>query len=125
MARGSSASDRSSMEEGLRRQRPTPHSRRGRCSTGESLRARRTDADARHRRNCRARSASEAFFYRRLQSLPSTTGLFNLNEALAIPFGGKATMEVDFLCPEAKLVLELDGAQHLADPNAYRSDREK
>jgi very-short-patch-repair endonuclease len=34
-------------------------------------------------------------------------------------------MEVDFLCPEASIVLELDGAQHLASADAYRSDRRK
>ena len=34
-------------------------------------------------------------------------------------------MEVDFLCADAKLVIETDGAQHLADTNAYRRDREK
>jgi very-short-patch-repair endonuclease len=73
----------------------------------------------------RARSASEAFFYRRLQSLPPTADRFRLNEELAIPFGGKSTMEVDFLCDDAKLVIELDGAQHLADAKAYRRDREK
>jgi superfamily II DNA or RNA helicase len=73
----------------------------------------------------RARSASEAFFYRRLQSLPSTEDLFRINEELPIPFGGNATMEVDFLCADAKLAIELDGAHHLADSNAYRRDREK
>ena len=34
-------------------------------------------------------------------------------------------MEVDFLDPESKLVLELDGSQHLADRAAYRRDRRK
>jgi very-short-patch-repair endonuclease len=34
-------------------------------------------------------------------------------------------MEVDLLCPEVRLVIELDGAQHLADPEAYRRDRRK
>ena len=34
-------------------------------------------------------------------------------------------MEVDFLDPESKLVLELDGSQHLADREAYRRDRRK
>ena len=32
-------------------------------------------------------------------------------------------MEVDFLDPVSKLVLELDGSQHLADREAYPSDR--
>ena len=34
-------------------------------------------------------------------------------------------MEVDFVCEELRLVLELDGAQHLADAEAYRRDRRK
>jgi very-short-patch-repair endonuclease len=34
-------------------------------------------------------------------------------------------MEVDLLCAEARLVIELDGAQHLSDPDAYRRDRRK
>jgi very-short-patch-repair endonuclease len=34
-------------------------------------------------------------------------------------------MEVDFLCREARVVIELDGAQHLADADAYRRDRRK
>jgi superfamily II DNA or RNA helicase/very-short-patch-repair endonuclease len=73
----------------------------------------------------RARSASEAFFYRRLQSLPATADRFRLNQPLSIPFRGQATMEVDFLCTHAPVVIELDGAQHLGDPDAYRRDREK
>jgi very-short-patch-repair endonuclease len=34
-------------------------------------------------------------------------------------------MEVDFLCIEARLVIELDGAQHLGSTEAYRRDRRK
>ena len=34
-------------------------------------------------------------------------------------------MEVDFLCEECRLVIELDGAQHLSDADAYRRDRRK
>ena len=34
-------------------------------------------------------------------------------------------MEVDLLCTEARLVIELDGGQHLEDADAYRRDREK
>ena len=34
-------------------------------------------------------------------------------------------MEVDFLCEEAGVVIELDGAQHFADADAYRRDRRK
>jgi very-short-patch-repair endonuclease len=73
----------------------------------------------------RARSASEAFFYRRLNSLPATAHRFLLNHELPIPFAGRSRMEVDFYCEAARLVIELDGAQHLADADAYRRDREK
>lgn len=72
-----------------------------------------------------ARSASEAFFFRRLQTLRETAGLFHLNAELPISFDGRGRMEVDFLCPGAKVVVELDGAQHLADAEAYRRDRRK
>jgi very-short-patch-repair endonuclease len=48
-----------------------------------------------------------------------------LNADLPIPFDGRGRMEVDFLCEEAELVLELDGSQHLNDPEAYRRDRRK
>jgi len=73
----------------------------------------------------RARSASEAFLYRRLQTLSTTAGRFRLNAELPIPFEMHGRMEVDLLCEEARLVIEVDGAQHLADPDAYRRDRRK
>lgn len=34
-------------------------------------------------------------------------------------------MEVDLLCADSRVVIELDGAQHLADPVAYQRDRRK
>jgi superfamily II DNA or RNA helicase/very-short-patch-repair endonuclease len=73
----------------------------------------------------RARSASEAFLYRRLETLPETAGRFRLNAELAIPFDAWGRMEVDFFCADCRLVVELDGAQHLADAEAYRRDRRK
>ncbi len=73
----------------------------------------------------RARSASEAFLYRRLATLPQTAGRFRLNVELPIPFDGLGRMEVDLLCADARLVVELDGVQHLADADAYRRDRRK
>jgi hypothetical protein len=68
----------------------------------------------------RARNASEAFLYRRLDTLTETSGRFRLNAALPIPFDGFGTLEVDLLCADARVVIELDGGQHLADPVAYR-----
>ncbi len=73
----------------------------------------------------RARSASEAFLYQRLQSLPDTTDLFQLNAKLSIPFDQTSQMEVDFLCKKYQLVIELDGHQHLDSSKAYRRDRRK
>ncbi len=73
----------------------------------------------------RARSASEAFLYRRLETLPETARRFRLNAELPIPFDGAGRMEVDLLCADAGVVIELDGAQHLADAEAYRRDRRK
>lgn len=73
----------------------------------------------------RARSASEAFLYRRLETLAETAGLFQLNTKLPIPFDGWGQMEVDLLCASGRLAIELDGAQHLANADAYRRDRRK
>ena len=73
----------------------------------------------------RARSAAEAFLFRRLQTLDATSGSFQLNANLPISFDAKGSMEVDFLCQAARLVIELDGPQHLADLDAYRRDRRK
>jgi very-short-patch-repair endonuclease len=73
----------------------------------------------------RARSATEAFLFRRLETLAETKGRFHLNEPLAIAFDASGTLEVDLVCAEARLAIELDGAQHLADADAYRRDRRK
>jgi superfamily II DNA or RNA helicase/very-short-patch-repair endonuclease len=73
----------------------------------------------------RARSASEAFLYRRLETLPETRGRFQLNADLPIPFDGFGRMEIDLLCADSRIVVEIDGGQHLADPVAYRRDRRK
>jgi superfamily II DNA or RNA helicase/very-short-patch-repair endonuclease len=73
----------------------------------------------------RARSASEAFLYRRLETLPETKGLFHLNVPVPIAFDGQSQMEVDFLNEPLRIVVELDGSQHLDDPEAYRRDRRK
>ncbi len=72
-----------------------------------------------------ARSEAERFFFRLLESLPRTAGLFELNGRLPIPFGGRPEMEVDFLCRSRRIALELDGYHHFQDPARYRSDRTK
>jgi len=73
----------------------------------------------------RARSASEAFIFRRFETLPALKGHFRLNALLPIPFDDRGQMEVDLLCEKAKLVIEIDGGQHLGDAAAYRRDRRK
>ena len=40
-------------------------------------------------------------------------------------FDGLGRLEVDLLCADARVAVELDGAQHLGDPIAYRRDRRK
>ncbi len=73
----------------------------------------------------RARSATEAFLYRRLETLPATAGRFRLNAELPIPFDGWGRMEVDLLDADARIAIELDGSQHLENADAYRRDRRK
>ncbi len=73
----------------------------------------------------RARSATEAFLYRRLETLQDTAGRFRLNVTLPIPFDGMGGMEVDLVSSDRRLAIELDGAQHLDGEEAYRRDRRK
>jgi len=73
----------------------------------------------------RARSSTQAFLYRRLQTLPDISGRFRLNAELPIPFDGNGRMEVDLLCEDARVAIELDGPQHLDSTEAYRRDRRK
>ena len=48
-----------------------------------------------------------------------------MNGDLPIAFDGWGRMEIDLLYADSRLVVEVDGAQHLADPVAYRRDRRK
>ena len=54
-----------------------------------------------------------------------TAGRFRLNAELPIPFDGWGRMEVDLLGANAQIAIELDGDQHLDNPEAYRRDRRK
>lgn len=72
-----------------------------------------------------ARSASEAFLFRRLETLDATKGRFRLNERLAIAFDDRGGMEIDLWCADARLAIEIDGPQHLANEDAWRRDRRK
>ncbi len=73
----------------------------------------------------RARSVVEAFLFYRLETLPETKGLFQLNHELCIPFVGLGGMEVDLICLDARVAVEIDGIQHLSSKEAYRTDRRK
>ena len=73
----------------------------------------------------RARSASETFIFRCFETLPELRGRFRLNALLPIPFDDRGQMEIDLLCEAAKVVIEIDGLQHLGDAVAYRRDRRK
>ena len=84
----------------------------------EAMTAGGTDTDG-------VRSASEAFLLRHLQDTPATCGRFRPNARLPIPFRERGDMEVDFLDADARIVIELDGPQHLGDIAAYRRDRRK
>jgi superfamily II DNA or RNA helicase/very-short-patch-repair endonuclease len=82
-------------------------------------------ADLNAEGTARARSATEAFLYRRLETLPETAGRFRLNAELSIPFDGWGRMEVDLLDADAHIAIELDGGQHLDNTDSYRRDRRK
>ena len=72
-----------------------------------------------------ARSAAEKFLFRFIDGLPKTKGLFALNGRLDIPFGPNSYMEVDLLCKEKRVAVEIDGAFHFEDAEHYRRDRRK
>ena len=73
----------------------------------------------------RARSLIEAFLFCRLETLPEIKGQFQLNHVLTIPFDGLGVLEVDLLCCDARVAIEIDGIQHLSSKEAYRTDRRK
>jgi len=72
-----------------------------------------------------ARSAAERFLFDRLESLPTTAGLFELNATLDISFGPGRLMEVDLASRVLGLAIEIDGYYHFQDEDAYRRDRRK
>jgi very-short-patch-repair endonuclease len=48
-----------------------------------------------------------------------------MNADLPIAFDGWGRLEVDLLCVDSRVAVEVDGAQHLSYPGAYRRDRRK
>jgi len=96
-----------------------------RLSSGKSICRSSRNATSEYRGANRARSASEAFLHRRLETLSATNGKFRLNAELPIPFDGWGCMQVDLLCAPSRIAIELDGCQRLGDADAYRRDRRK
>ncbi|MFI5453866.1 MAG: endonuclease domain-containing protein [Isosphaerales bacterium] len=72
-----------------------------------------------------ARSAAERFLFERLESIPETAGLFELNRTLDFHFGPNRWVEVDLAARSLNLVVEVDGYHHFQDPEAFRRDRRK
>jgi hypothetical protein len=56
--------------------------------------------------------------YRRLETLAETEGRFGLNVALPIAFDGASRLEVDLLCADCRVAVELDGAKHFTEEGA-------
>lgn len=80
---------------------------------------------ARQKDEARARSKAERFLYNKiLQVHPATRGLFALNATLDLGDGSRP-LEVDFLCRELRLAVEIDGYHHFLDPERFRRDRRK
>jgi hypothetical protein len=71
-----------------------------------------------------ARSVAERFLFEFLQSLPETAGRFELNATLDFQFGPRP-VEIDLLCREPRIALEIDGYFHFLDSACYRRDRTK
>ena len=73
----------------------------------------------------RARSAAEAFLWRRLETLHETRGHFVLNGIVKAGFGPANEIEVDLLSEKFKIAIEIDGPMHFRNDGDYRRDRRK
>ncbi len=72
----------------------------------------------------RARSEPERFLYEQLCYRPSTAGLFALNATVDLE-DGNGPREVDLLCRELRLAVEIDGFFHFRAPDGFRRDQRK
>jgi Protein of unknown function (DUF559) len=72
----------------------------------------------------RARSRPERLLFEFLQYHRSTRGLFAQNESLEVE-NGERSWQVDLLCRELRLAVEIDGYYHFRDEAAFRRDRRK
>ncbi|WP_342379678.1 endonuclease domain-containing protein [Myxococcus stipitatus] len=84
----------------------------------------RTPAE-RKKTEARARSKAENFLYNNvLQNHPTTRGHFALNATLDLGDGNRP-WEVDFVCRELRIAIEIDGYHHFLGPERFRRDRRK
>ena len=72
----------------------------------------------------KARSAAERFLYARLESLAWSSGRFVQNGGAGFRFGSRQA-EVDLLCGDLGIAIEIDGYHHFKDVDGYRRDRRK
>lgn len=70
------------------------------------------------------KSQQERFLFELLEHMPDLAGRFQLNAAPGFLFGNQPA-EVDLLCPELKIAVEIDGYYHFTSADAYRRDRRK
>jgi very-short-patch-repair endonuclease len=68
-----------------------------------------------------ARSRAERVLFDELQARARTRGLFALN----VKLGADPPLEVDLLCKDLKVAIEIDGYHHFRDAAHYRRDRHK
>jgi very-short-patch-repair endonuclease len=71
-----------------------------------------------------ARSEAEQRLFAALEADRRTTGCFKLNATIDVAFGGRRT-EIDLMCGQSRLAVEVDGYHHFRDADGYRRDRRK
>jgi Protein of unknown function (DUF559) len=72
----------------------------------------------------RARSKAEQLLHDYLAGHSETAGLFELNGRMPFDFGNRAA-EIDLVCRELGVAIEIDGYYHFRDPDGFRRDRRK
>ena len=72
----------------------------------------------------RARRQAESTLHAYLAGHPETAGLFELNGRMPFDFGNRRA-EVDLVCRQLGVAVEIDGYYHFRDPDGFRRDRRK
>jgi hypothetical protein len=72
----------------------------------------------------RARSQAERMMHGYLAGNPETAGLFELNGRMPFDFGNRRA-EVDLVCRQLAVAVEIDGYYHFRDEDGFRRDRRK